>query len=215
MTAGGPHAEPLDVDFYFGIGSRYSYLAATQLDALGAETGARFNWLAVDSTHLIAARGHNPFAAPNGAGQYDWGYRQRDAEAWADFYGVPYHEPHGRLVLDPDLLSLACTAARRLGATEAYAHALFRAVFAEDLPAIDRALCIKRAGEVGLDWAAFTNALDDAGTKAERERVTHEAAQQGAFGVPTFVVGGRLFWGNDRLLLLRNQLLGRTGMASR
>jgi len=215
MTAGGPHAEPLDVDFYFGIGSRYSYLAATQLDALGAETGARFNWLAVDSTHLIAARGHNPFAAPNGAGQYDWGYRQRDAGAWADFYGVPYHEPHGRLVLDPDLLSLACTAARRLGATEAYAHALFRAVFAEDLPAIDRALCIKRAGEVGLDRAAFTNALDDAGTKTERERVTHEAAQQGAFGVPTFVVGGRLFWGNDRLLLLRNQLLGRTGMASR
>jgi len=59
------------VDFYFGVGSRYSYLAATQLKALGAETGVRFNWLAVDSSRLIAARGHNPSAAPDGIGQYD------------------------------------------------------------------------------------------------------------------------------------------------
>ncbi len=88
------------VDFYFGAGSRYSYLAATQLAALGRETGARFNWLAVDSTRLIAARGNNPFAAPNGVGQYDWGYRQRDAEAWAEFYQVPFREPHGRLALE-------------------------------------------------------------------------------------------------------------------
>jgi len=88
-------------------------------------------------------------------------------------------------------------------------------VFVDDLPAIDRALCIERAGEAGIDRDAFTNALDNAGTKAERGRVTHKAAEQGAFGVPTFVVGGRLFWGNDRLVLLRNQLLGRTGTASR
>jgi len=217
MPAGTSHAEPsaLVVDFYFGVGSRYSYLAATQLRALEAETGARFNWLAVDSTRLIATRGDNPFAAPNGAGQYDWSYRQKDAEAWADFYGVPFREPHGRLVLDPDLLSLACTAARRLGAAETYAHLLFRAVFVEDLPAIDRALCIEQAEEAGLDRASFTVALDDAGTTAERQRVMHKAAQQGAFGVPTFIIGDRMFWGNDRLVLLRNHLLDRTGLAFR
>ena len=79
MTAGTLHAEPsvLAVDFYFGVGSRYSYLAATQLRSLEAETGARFNWLAVDSTRLIATRGDNPFAAPDGAGQYNQGLRMR------------------------------------------------------------------------------------------------------------------------------------------
>lgn len=71
----------MNVDFYFGAGSRYSYLASTQLETLEAETGARFNWLAVDSTRLIAARGHNLFSGQNGAGQYDWAYRRRDAEA--------------------------------------------------------------------------------------------------------------------------------------
>ncbi len=195
------------VNFYFGVGSRYSYLAATQLRALEGETGARFNWFAVDSTRLIAARGHNPFAAPDGVGQYDWGYRRAEAEAWADLYGVPFREPHGRITLDPDLLSLACTAARRLGAAEAYAQALFRAVFTDDLPAVGRAVCIERAAEAGLDRDAFADALDDSGTQAERERVMQEAAGRGAFGVPTFVFGDRLFWGNDRLVLLRHALL--------
>lgn len=197
------------VDFYFGVGSRYSYLASTQIAALGAETGVRFNWLAVDSSRLIAAAhgGHSPFATPNGTGQYDWSYRRRDAEAWADLYGVPYREPHGRLALDPELLSLACTAARRLGVAEDYAHMLFRTVFIDDLPAVDHAVCLARADEAGLNRTAFADALDDPGTRAERERVTYEAVKRGAFGVPTFAFGERLFWGNDRLMLLRHALL--------
>ncbi|RQW37599.1 2-hydroxychromene-2-carboxylate isomerase [Novosphingobium sp. LASN5T] len=199
----------LIADFYFGVGSRYSYLASTQLAALEAETGVKFNWLAVDSAQLIAAAhgGRSPFAGTNGSGQYDWGYRQKDAEAWAAFYGVPFREPHGRLALDPNLLSLACTAARGLGVAEAYAHALLRAVFADDLPAVDRAVCIACASRVGLDRDAFATALDDENTWKERERVTAKAIEQGAFGVPTFVVNQRLFWGNDRIVLLRHALL--------
>ena len=197
---------PTTVDFCFGVGSRYSYLAAAQLGALEAEMGVRFNWRAVDSARLIAMRGSNPFAAP-GVGQYDWGYRRRDAEAWADLYGVPFREPHGRIALDPDLLSLACTAARRLGAAEGYARALFRAVFVDDVAAVGRAECVGRAVEAGLDRSAFADALAAADPQAERDRATQEAAEAGAFGVPTFVLDGRLFWGNDRLPLLRHALL--------
>ncbi len=197
------------VDFYFGVGSRYSYLVSTQLASFGAETGTHFNWLAVNSARLIAVAhgGQSPFANPNGTGQYNWSYRRRDAEAWADLYEVPYREPHGRLALDPDLLSLACTVARRLGVAENYARVLFRTVFTDDLAAVDRAVCLARADEAGLDRSAFTDALDDPGTRAERERVTQEAAERGAFGVPTFAFGERLFWGNDRLVLLRHALL--------
>ena len=64
---------PPVVEFYFGAGSRYSYLAAAWLPGIAAETGARFDWLPVDSVRLIRARGHDPFAAPGGVGQYDWG----------------------------------------------------------------------------------------------------------------------------------------------
>jgi 2-hydroxychromene-2-carboxylate isomerase len=197
----------LQVDFWFGAGSRYSYLAATQLAAIQAETEAQFNWLPVNSARLIeAAQHHNPFATANGSGQYDWGYRQRDAEAWAEYYRVPFREPHGRIALDPDLLARACTAALRLKRIVAYAHALFAAIFVDDLAAVDRETCITLAGDVGLDRAIFTGLLDSADLAAEQHALLNKALGRGVFGVPTFIAGDRLFWGNDRLVLLRHYL---------
>ncbi len=44
--------------------------------------------------------------------------------------------------------------------------------------------------------------------KAELRRRTDEAVQGGIFGVPTFVLGERLFWGLDALPMLRDALQG-------
>ena len=38
------------------------------------------------------------------------------------------------------------------------------------------------------------------------EQTTRRAHSAGAFGVPTFVVGDEVFWGNDRVVLLRHHL---------
>jgi 2-hydroxychromene-2-carboxylate isomerase len=121
---------------------------------------------------------------------------------------VPFRDPHGRLELDPDLLSRACVVAKRHGAAEPYARSLFAAIFAEELPEVDRARCVGLAVRAGMDQAAFAEALDADRTRAEQEEVLRRAIARGAFGVPSFVVGDRLFWGNDRLVLLRRHLLG-------
>jgi len=62
--------------------------------------------------------------------------------------------------------------------------------------------------------AELTNRLaprrDPAGdeVKAELRRLTDEAVQGGIFGVPTFVLGDRLFWGLDALPMVRDALRG-------
>ena len=71
------------VDFYYSIGSRYSYLASSQIAALERETGCRVVWHPLNSTTLISRRGANPFEGPPVSGQYDWSYRERDAKRWA------------------------------------------------------------------------------------------------------------------------------------
>ena len=38
------------------------------------------------------------------------------------------------------------------------------------------------------------------------EQTVRQAYSAGVFGVPTFVVGDEVFWGNDRLVLLRHHL---------
>ncbi len=193
---------PPTVDFYYGLGSRYSYLASTQLDRIAAETGCRFDWHPVSSGALMRLRGGRPFQGEPVSGQYEWPYRQHDAEAWAEYYGVPYREPVDFLV-DPAYLAVAATAAKRLGAVEAYSRRLFQAIFVEGR-AIAEADLTGFAADAGLDTAAFRSHLEDPVTAEMHEAALQEAHRRGAFGVPTFFVGKRLFWGNDRLVLVEH-----------
>jgi 2-hydroxychromene-2-carboxylate isomerase len=197
------------VDFYYGLGSRYSYLAATQIAALERDYGAEVAWHPLTSGALMDLRRQNPFHGAAASGQYDWGYRQRDAEDWAALYGVPFLEPVGRLTFDRDLPALACLAAKRMGEVVAYSHAMFRLMFVEDRETVTRDDAIETAAALGLDRRAFADALASADLVAEHDRELAAAHARGTFGVPTFFVGGRMFWGNDRLPLVRAVLEGR------
>ncbi len=62
-----------------------------------------------------------------------------------------------------------------------------------------RALTLELAPRVAPDDALLKQALKDA---------THEAITRGIFGVPSFAVGGRVFWGVDALPMLADHLRG-------
>lgn len=201
---------PIPVSFYFGLGSRYSYLAATQLDGLEGRTGCRFEWLPLQSGALIrrANEGRSPFEGEARSGQYDWSYRQSDAEAWADYYSVPYLEPAAFRV-DPADLAKACWAAESEGKLEAMSKRIFRAVFVEG-HVVSRDLLGELAAEIGLAGSELVCALDSPEVVARHEAALARALEDRAFGVPSFVLGGRLFWGNDRLVLLERALARRS-----
>jgi 2-hydroxychromene-2-carboxylate isomerase len=197
---------PPDVDFFYGIGSRYSYLASSQLDRLAAETGCRIRWRPLYSGDLFAARGLDPFAGQPVSGQYEWAYRRRDAERWAAYYGVPYREPDD-VRFEPRLLALACTAAAALGAVEAFSRGLFRALFVDGTSPLDDNACVRLAREIGLDETGFRTDLAHPDTVARLTATVQEAAAFGLFGVPSFVIGDATYFGNDRLPLVRHALL--------
>lgn len=196
------------VPFYFGLGSRYSYLAATQLEQLERRVGCRFEWLPLESGALIrcANDGRSPFDGDRRSGQYDWAYRQRDAEAWARLYDVPYSEPVP-LQVDPADLAKACWAADAEGQLQAMSWRIFRAIFVESL-SISRDVLGDLASDIGLAGAQLVARLDAPEVVARHEAVLDRAIGDGAFGVPSFVVDGQTFWGNDRLPLVEFALGG-------
>ena len=65
---------------------------------------------------------------------------------------------------------------------------------------------VEVAGRVGLEIGPFSAALSD---KASADRLTANweyAVRKGVLGVPTFVVGDAIFWGNDRLEFVEDHL---------
>lgn len=195
------------VDFYYSMGSRYSYLASTQIGALARDCGCEMNWIPLNSGSLGWRKRGNPFAGEPVSGQYSWDYRETDAKRWAAHYDIPFIEPRGRVQFDITLLAKAATAAKRLGKVEPYSHALFAAMFTDpEISLIDRAECTRRAVACGLTENDFLRALEDPATDTQHTSALAMADNAGVFGVPTFIVGDELFWGNDRLVLLRDRL---------
>jgi len=195
------------IDFYYSIGSRYSYLASTQINSLANDFSCEVDWRPLNGGALAWRKRGNPFSGEPVSGQYNWDYRELDSIRWAAHYGVPFIEPRGRVQFDLDLLTRATIAAKRLGKVEPYSHALFAAMFAEsEVTRIDRAECLRRAVSCGLEENEFLRALDDPATENEYNNILSAADTAGIFGIPTFIVDGELFWGNDRLVLLHDWL---------
>ncbi|MEZ5926015.1 MAG: DsbA family protein [Hyphomicrobiaceae bacterium] len=198
----------MQVDFYFSPTSRYSYLASTQLDAIAERTGCTFVWKPLNNHAILARNGSDPFLSEQLlSGQYAWSYREYDAKCWADYYGVPFVEPvHFRC--DPPYITHGCFAAEACGRLVPFSKRLFQAIFIESRP-IEATDLADLALAAGLSETAFEQARADPHTREREASVLDEAVANGVFGVPTFRLDGRPYWGNDRLILLEHALKKR------
>jgi 2-hydroxychromene-2-carboxylate isomerase len=194
------------IDFYFSIDSRYSYLAATQLPALEREFGARVNWRPLGLNALLAARGATPFSdGLRVSGQYEHDYREIDTSRWAALYGVKIVAPDWSKG-DWDRINRAAVSSAVAGSCPAFVMALYDAIMARNaIPGNDGAIA-RIASDAGLDGARIVAGIDAPATENHLRETIAAARQAGVFGVPSFVTGGQMFWGNDRILLLKHWL---------
>lgn len=187
------------VDFYFGPGSRYSYLASTQLDAITARTGASFRWRPMFSADLMAAAGLPTLAERPPTGQYAPAYRETDIRRWAELYAIPYRgDPDVRADQWRLMAHALCAVADTHVA--AFADAIYAACFDRADPPTTESALANLAMQIGA------GAIDFAHGQTAAQAIIAEAIAAGVFGAPAFVVGGEHFFGNDRLTLLEHHL---------
>jgi 2-hydroxychromene-2-carboxylate isomerase len=197
------------VDFYFALNSRYSYLAASQVPALEKECGAEVTWRPLDFDLLMVARKWDPFSGAPTSGQYDITYRRKDVSRWAEFYDIPL-----RIVewekFDWLRFNLAATeAAKEPEGCAKFAQAVFALTMGEREERDTESVIAAAAHDAGLDPRRLIEASKTSDTKAELHHAITDAVALGVFGVPSFVLDGEVYWGNDRLILLRWALTGQ------
>ena len=191
--------------YYFSTGSRYSFLSMSQMPLIERRYGVRFDWVPVNGKRIRALRGADPFKGSPQSGQYDWSYRERDAKAWAELYGITFTEPVD-VEFDVECLLRGVIAAERQGDIRDYAWALAQEVFAHGTWPLDQSVVERVAAGQQLDMDRFQTDCADPATQRELEDNCAAAVAQGAFGTPSLFVDDELFWGNDRLRLLEYRL---------
>lgn len=187
------------IEFFFDIGSSYSYLAATQIERVGAETGLPVRWRPFLLGAVFKATGNDmPARLPAKAR-----YMLEDMTRWAEDYGIPF-QLNSRFPLVTLRTQRALCAIERIDPAKIapVALALFRTFWAEDGDPTSDAEIGKAATTAGLDPAAVIASIDAQETKDLLRANTDDAVSRGAFGAPAIYVGDMMFWGNDRLDLL-------------
>ncbi len=188
------------IDWYFDYLSPFAYLQLEHFDRLPA--GIEVRCVPVLLGALLEASGtRGPAEVPS---MRTLTYRHC---LWrARKLGVPYKMPPAH-PFNP-LRALRLTVA--LGSSVEVVRTVFRHLWAEgrglETPADWAALC---AG-LGVSEAEANALVEAPETKARLRADTEAAVARGVFGVPTFVVGGELFWGFDTTGMLLDFLADRS-----
>ncbi len=181
--------------FYFDLGSPYAYLAAERVSGLFSEAGLEQpEWQPILLGGLFQSLGRDSWG--NGPGREEG---MAEVERRAAGYGLPplaWPEPWPGNML---FAMRAATFAKQTGRTVSFALAAFRQAFAagRDLSDPDNVLIAAAACE--LHPRALLKAVETEGVKGTLREATERAAELGVTGVPSLLVGGEVFWGDDRL----------------
>jgi 2-hydroxychromene-2-carboxylate isomerase len=192
-----------EIDYFMFPLSPYSYLAGLDLEAVAARHGARISYRPVQLMRIFAEVGTPQVADRHPSRQK---YRLADIGRVARARGMPVNPSPRHFPTNPVPASAAIISAQASGAGDVgrLVHAFLSAVWADERDIAD--------GEVVrdiLERSGFDPDLADRGllTAVETlERNTDEAIRRSVFGVPAYVVGDEVFWGQDRLPLLEAHL---------
>jgi 2-hydroxychromene-2-carboxylate isomerase len=191
------------VDFYFDYGSPTSYLAYTQMPALAKRTGAKVNYLPILLGGVFQATGNrSPVEVP---AKGKW--MQADLQQFAARYGVPYQwNPH--FPINTLALMRGATYAAREGFLIPYSDAMYKAVWAEGRNLNDPTIVGQVLQAAGIDAQKLMTGIQDPSIKDALKAATQRAVERGLFGAPTFFIGERMHFGQDRLPYIEELLRG-------
>ena len=188
------------VTVYIDYKSPYAYLAKDSAWELEREFDVRVDWLPYTleiPEFLGTVEGRNP---------HQWRrvrYSYMDARRLANRRGLTVRGP--QKLFDSSIAAIGMLYAQRHDVFRKYNDLVFDRFWKRALDIEDREAIAAVLSEAGAPIADFPDYLDGDGRLAH-DRICRQAEEIGVFGVPTFVVDGEIFWGGDRLWMVREKL---------
>jgi len=183
------------LDFWFEFASTYSYPSAIRIESLAKSEGVSVAWRPFLLGPIFREQGwaDSPFNLYPAKGRYMWRDLERICTQQSLLLRRPSAFPRNGLLA----ARLACCFSSEPWLPE-FVRRVYLANFAED-----RDISDPRVLESILQALAQPGSRVAEGqsseAKARLRSETEQAVSLGIFGAPSFVVGGELFWGNDRL----------------
>lgn len=183
------------VRIFFNFRSPYSYLASHSLFERLAQFDIDLMWRSLGGWDGRSPPDRAKVKVP---------LTRQDVARWCRRLQVPFKPPP--IATDPTAAALVAFAAEDEGLLPQYVKRVMWREWAEGQDIGQVEVLEGIADDIGLDRGMVKAAIADPEFQALLDKNWEEAQEIGVIGVPTFVVGEQIFWGNDRLDFLEEHL---------
>ena len=185
-----------EIEFWFSIGSTYTYLSVTRLKEVEQKFEVKFSWQPFSVRKIMLEMDNVPFPPTK---QVKADYMWRDIERRAQGYGFEAKVPAPYPLNEFDLANRIAVIGMQEGWCSEYVIATYRRWFVAGLEPGSEPNVSESLREIDQDPERVLElAADDNIHKAYLSQ-TEQAQSKRIFGSPSFIVDGELFWGDDRL----------------
>jgi len=203
------------LEFFFDCSSPWTYLAFHRIEDLARECGAELVWRPILVGGVFNAVNPSVYELRARPVPAKARYYLKDLADWATYLGIEIGQPPVFPVNSVKAMR-GCFVALDEGVLPDYARAVFEAYWGALRDISQEDVLADAARKAGLDAEAFLRAIADPAQKQRLRSTTDELIERGGFGSPTlFVDGDDMYFGNDRLELVRRALEVRRGTEPR
>ncbi|HVY13753.1 MAG TPA: 2-hydroxychromene-2-carboxylate isomerase [Rhodopila sp.] len=201
-----------EVECFFDCSSPWTYFAFESLLRMQAEIGVTIEWrpfLVGGVFNAVNPSVYNSRDKPVPAKE---AYAKKDQQDWARHLGLPILYRPSVFPVNSVKAMRACIVLEPDGKLVPFARAAFKAYWIDDKDISQVPVLTELCAGLGIDASALLAAIEQQPIKDKLRANTQEAINRGAFGSPTmFVGGGDMYFGNDRMPLIRDAVLRQRG----
>ncbi len=185
-----------NIDFYFSIGSTYTYLTVTRILDVEKKHQIKFNWKPFSVRVIMKEMDNIPFPKDKiNKVNYMWRDIERRAEGYGFFAKTPVPYPLSEF----DLANKIAILGLDKGWGIDYIRLTYKKWFQEGKePAIDPSIS-EICKELALNKNEIVSEAKSEIFEKKYMSNTDSARENKVFGSPSFIVEDEIFWGDDRM----------------
>lgn len=196
------------VEFFYDYSSPWTYLAFTKIAGICQKYDATLEWRPILVGGIFNTINPSVYEFRERGVPAKAKYSAKDLQAWARFYGLTINSPPSVFPVNSvKALRGALVALEQPGKFLPYSYRVFESYWGEDQDISKDEVLRGIVEQVGLAPQEYFDKINRQEYKDRVRANTEEVMARGGFGTPTmFVNGASMFFGNDRLVLVEEEL---------